>query len=319
MSARRASTPIVIVLLLAAGLALLAWWRQDDDRPLPAAEDKPAAAPGARSPPPNAAASREQIAAAHSLPASSELARLMALAQAGNARANCQVAYELLRCQHQHQQSGRNRILLGLLAERERIHEAEGDIEAANRVAGQQALLIESARVCQEIPPELAALGGQFLRQSALRGDPVGMMAYAQGYQFNPSGRGMAVDPTFEAWRDEAPAMLHRALLAGLPSAAFSLSLAYHEDVGTPSSLVPDDPYRAAVYHILSTRLFRTGEQRAWLDKLDLDQLQRARQEAERLHGQLFKGESFGPREQQIQYPTHYQPNRSAPACELPQ
>ncbi len=205
--------------------------------------------------------------------------------------------------------------MLAMLAERERILEAEGDLAAANRLAGEQALLIEAAKTCDAIPEPLRDRGSRYLRQSALAGDPAGMLAYGLGHQFNPSGRGMVADTTFEAWREEAPAMLHRALLAGQPAAAWSLAVGYRDDMGTSNSLIPDDPYRAAVYYLLSARLFGTAEHQYWLDPLDAEQLQAARLEAGRLHGEVFEGRLHPRSEMYSMTPMFYQPNRSRSPC----
>lgn len=245
------------------------------------------------------------------------IAELVVRAGAGDAKAACQLGFELLRC-HEGARAF-DRTMLKLLAEDERTNEANGDLAAANKLAEQQALQLVRAQACRDIPANLRGRGSYYLRQSALAGDPSGMLAYGLGYQFSPSGRGMLVDPTFEAWREEAPLMLERALFAGQPSAASTLAWGYRDDSGHPSSLIPDDPYRAAVYHLLWTRLFRRSEQHAWLGKLAPEELRSARLEAERLHSDAFDGRRYDSNETHAYPPYLSHPSHSRPPCELPQ
>lgn len=244
------------------------------------------------------------------------IAELVVRADAGDAKAACQLGFELLRC-HEGARAY-DRTMLRHLAEAERTNEEKGDLAAANKLAEQQALQLARAQACRDIPADLRGRGSYYLRQSALAGDPSGMLAYGLGYQFSPSGRGMLVDPTFEAWREEATVMLERALLAGQPSAAFTLAMGYMDDMGHPASLIPDNPYRAAVYHLLWTRLYRASEQRGWLEKLDPEELQAARREAERLHADVFAGRRYDSSETYLYPPYLSHPSRSRPPCELP-
>lgn len=317
MTTRRAwLLGLVTGLLVAAAAFFLARTQPEAETTAPAAAT--AASPAGIS---AASTSREQTqddrptSAAGSAPPAG-LTGLVALADAGDRQAACQVGYELLRCAHR--QSRREAVILSMLAERERTLEAEGDLAAANRLAGEQALLIEAAKTCDTIPEPLRDRGSHYLRQSALAGDPAGMLAYGLGHQFNPSGRGMAADTTFEAWREEAPAMLHRALLAGQPAAAWSLAVGYRDDMGTSNSVIPDDPYRAAVYYLLSARLFGTAEHQDWLDRLDAEQLQAARLEAGRLHAGVFEGRLHPRSEMYSRPPMSYQPNRFPSPCGPP-
>ena len=314
MTTRRAwLLGLVAGFLVAAAAFFFARMQPEAETTAPAAAT--AASPAGTS---EASASREQAqddrptSASGSAPPAG-LTGLVALADAGDRQAACQVGYELLRCAHR--QSRREAVMLSMLAQRERILEAEGDLAAANRLAGEQALMIEAAKSCDAIPAPLRNRGSHYLRQSALAGDPVAMLAYGLGHQFNPSGRGMVADTTFEAWREEAPAMLHRALLAGQPAAALGLAVGYHDDMGTSNSLIRDDAYRTAVYHLLSVRLFGTAEFRDWLDPLDAKQLQAARLEAGRLHADVFEGRLHPRSDMYLMPPMYYQPNRSGPPC----
>lgn len=152
------------------------------------------------------------------------LAGLVALADAGDRQAACQVGYELLRCAHR--QSRREAVMLAMLAERERTLEAEGDLAAANRLA-----------------------------------------------------------------------------------------VGYRDDMGTSNSVIPDDPYRAAVYYLLSARLFGTAEHQDWLDPLDAEQVQGARLEAGRLHAGVFEGRLHPRSDLYPRLPMSYQPNRFPSPC----
>lgn len=309
MSRARRTAIIVPVVLLASAIA--AWLRFDGSPAYDDAAPPAAASPGAADtptvPPPPAGV---PVAVA----TSPVLSRLEQLADAGDGRAACELAYDLLSCAHR--LAARDRSMLSLLAERERALEAEGDLEGANRIAGEQARLLATAGACQAIPARLRGRGGEYLRRAALSGEPVAMLAYAQGYQFNPSGRGWATDPTFEAWRVEAADMAHRALNAGNPWAAFVLSQAYRDDAGIPNSLVPDDPYRSAVYHLLWVRLYGSTEQAAWLAPLTADRQAAARREAERIHAGVFRGRTFDAASRRRSSPMHHRADSTA-ACEF--
>lgn len=314
MSRRRVAA-LGLVLLMAAGSIALYRTKPRDGVTTPLAQ-----APATRPKPPTGAPPAPKPVAPTPAPSAvpadkgDVFADLRERADAGDSRAACNLAYHLLSCRHRSRRfEGR---MLADMAEAEREFEDKGRLAAANRLADRQARLLAMAGICRGIPDALKDAGSQYLRQAALAGDPTAMLAYANGFQFAPSGRGMAADPTFDAWRNESPALLHRALESGDPRAVFRLALAYHDDMGFPSLLIPDDPYRAGVYHLLWVRLFRAREQRMWMDALDPAQEAAARREASRLHEQLFQGRRFESDSTMVLHPTLHWMGTTATPCE---
>ena len=127
------------------------------------------------------------------------------------------------------------------------------------------------------------------------------MVAYAEGQHWPPSTRGVALGREFDLWRQEAPGMMHAALRAGNPSAAYILQLNYGDDFGFLSALIPDDPYQGLVHHLLAVRLFGFREHTRFALGLDAAEIERARREAAAMHARYFDGRSF-PRNWAMQY-----------------
>jgi hypothetical protein len=128
----------------------------------------------------------------------------------------------------------------------------------------------------------------------------------------------VALAPEFDQWRREAPGLVHAALRAGNPVAAYILQLSYHDDFGFLSGLIPNDDYRRYTYHLLVARLFGHREIPAFAGGLDAAQMERARQEAAAMHARYFDGRRF-PSHLALQYPPYIRhPVEPAPAfCEL--
>lgn len=229
-----------------------------------------------------------------SAPLADTLPLLRARADAGDRRAACRLATELIRCQQAPLFPVDTEAL-------EREYDAKGNYAAANQMAEQALWHREQALRCRDVPAELADRGGDYLRQAALAGDASAMLAYAEGMHWRLDLRGVALDPRFDRWRVEAPQMARRAFEAGLPAANFYLWMAYQDDFSLLGSLVPNDPYRAHVHHLLMSRLFGwrepTGERR----NLSPGELQRALREADGLHQRLYGGRRFPSNEAMLQ------------------
>lgn len=322
MNRRRRVTGWLLVALAAA--AAWAWW-QTRDRwatagdatqatqapPSPVRErDADATTPMARAlpvppaplPPPDA-------------PLAQVLPGLRATADAGDRRAACRLGMELLRCQHL---GAWNRQMERFMGEQaEAAYESEGNLAAANQVAEEKLWRIERLAQCRAVPADLQAEGARYLRQAALAGDPYAMLAYAEGHHWPPSSRGIALDPMFDQWRREAPAMMHAALRAGNPTAAFILQINYSDDLGFLSALVPNDAYRSYAYHLLAVRLFGHTEQPGRTRGLDAGEIERARREADDMHARYFDRRRF-PSSHAMRYPPYMRvPDSQWPAfCE---
>lgn len=291
-------------LVAVAGLLILGalGWQlaRRPDAPLPA--ESPAGETTAAPRPPRAAPASAPKAALDldaplppaSAPLADTLPLLRARADAGDRRAACRLATELIRCQ----QVPLFPIDMDVL---EREYEAEGNYAAANQMAEQALWQREQVLRCRDVPAELADRGGDYLRQAALAGDASAMLAYAGGMHWRLDLRGVALDPRFDRWRAEAPQMAHRAFEAGLPAANFYLWMAYQDDLSPIGSLVPNDPYRARVHHLLMARLFGWREPQGTMGELTPGELERAVREADALHQRVYRGRRFRSAEAMLQ------------------
>lgn len=302
---------LVVVAFVAAGLAI--WWHGPAEPVGEPADAAPASdTPGTldvgetiepASTAGTTAAMREPVPLPpHDAPLAQILPDLHARADAGDRRAACRLGMELLRCQH----LGTWDALVSKVMEgdAEMEFEAQGNLAAANSIAEERLWRIERLQQCRGVPESLRSQGAHYLRQAALAGDPHAMLAYAEGHHWSPNGRGIALGADFDRWRQEAPGMMHAALRAGNPTAAFMLQMNYSDDFGFLSAMIPDDTYRSYVYHLLSVRLFGHRENQRLARDMDAASMERASQEAIQLHERYFKGRRF-PSSMALRYPPH--------------
>ncbi|WP_374472731.1 hypothetical protein [Arenimonas sp.] len=309
--------------LAAASVAV--WWQQGrpDPAPVPAVaapvDDTPRGRDAGESPGPASTAAAAMRGPTPLPPQDAPLAQILpdlhARANAGDRRAACRLGMELLRCQH----LGTWDALISRFkkGDAEAEYEAEGNLAAANAVAEERLWRIERIQQCRGVPEKMRSQGAYYLRQAALAGDPHAMLAYAEGQHWSPDGRGIALGPEFDRWRQEAPGMIHAALRAGNPTAAFTLQWSYFDDLGFLSAMIPDDTYRGYVYHLLAVRLFGHRENQRLARDMDAASMERARQEAIQLHERYFKNRRF-PSSMALRYPPHIRSRaEGAPAfCE---
>lgn len=220
-------------------------------------------------------------------PLSGILRPLRARADAGDRKAACRLALELLRCER--------------IAEWQlQVKPAESLYDASSRANTDPALAAYRDRQsewirrrleqCQAVPDDMRSRGTHYLAQAALAGEPEAMVRYAEGHHWPLLGQGMLAGPAFDRWRRDVPGMVERALRAGDPRAAYLLQMAYFDDFGLHSALVPDDPEQALVMHVLVSRLYGTSELPVFRDRVDASTLVRARARAEQLHRDHFDG-----------------------------
>ena len=325
MSQRR-TTITGLLVLLALAVAMFAWLGREPVATVDDARDVVDVAASDENTPPGLPAPgiREPVPVqpaplpAPDTPFAQALPALRAAADAGDRRAACRLGLELLRCQHL---GAWDALMEKYTSEdAEAAWVAQGNLAAANHVAEEKLWRIESLEQCRVVPADLHGQGTRYLRQSALAGDPHAMFAYAEGHHWPPSMRGMAVDPAFDPWRREAPAMMHAALRAGNPSAAYILQINYTDDFGFLSGMIPNDPYRSYTYHLLVVRLFGHKERPGFARGLDASAIESARREAARMHEQYFGGRQFPP-ELSLVYPPYVRPSNGRPttSCEMAQ
>lgn len=286
MSPRQGRAAIVLIVCL--GLAV-AWLFLS-----PGVEQRIATPTPAASPPPSPSrAATDAIPASVPGPASAPLppddaplslvaGSLQARADAGDRKAACRLGIELVRCQQLD-------LMTTHASWRETLTAEGGD---AVQVAQRQATL-RLVEQCRALPAPLRAQGGRYLVQAARAGEPEAMLRYANGEHFPLDARGLFADPQFDTWRREAPAMMQRAFVAGVPEAAMLMLSAYDDDYGLLSGLVEDDPARAAALHALMIRLHGWNDRSLAARRLDAATLLRARAQAETWHRDLFDGRRY--------------------------
>jgi hypothetical protein len=209
---------------------------------------------------------------------------LKARADAGDSRAACRLAIELLRCQHLEQakaiQTADGLPLDVSMARR-------GQLDFADRLAEMDIRKIELGQQCQAVEPVLIAKAAHYLASAARAGEPEAMLRYATGEHHGVLGEmGFIRDPDFERWRRDAPGMLLRAAQAGRVDAAHALGTAYRTDMSPYSGLIPDDPLQGHAWRLLESRLL--GSSRPAVDSSDANLQVQATALAEQWHQRYF-------------------------------
>lgn len=278
-----------IVLLATIGFA--GWWmtRRDNVPEAPPTEATAGEQAVASAPPPESPA---RIAARvpppaplppWDMPLEELVATLQPRADAGDSRAACRLAAELLRCARNDTAIEAHRRYSSLGSE---TYDQQGRLDIANRMDEQMVRRMERQIQCRDVPAEVLARGGDYLAQAARAGEPEAMIRYATGEQWNLHFDDALADPGFDAWRRDAPAMLHRAVAAGAPEAVFLLYAAYSDDFSPYTGLVDDDRVQSQAYRMLFLRLQGRVE---WVDRrLDAATVQRARDVATTWHRQYY-------------------------------
>lgn len=215
---------------------------------------------------------------------------LAAHAQAGNARAACRLAFELLRCRHSLRMD-RLRHLQTATAE---AIASEGDIERAIQADEATLRIAESAMVCRKVDAGLHEQANDFLVQAANARIPYAMYLYGTGEHIQQDP-GFAARPEFDAWRRTAPAMMIAARDAGIPDAASYLAHAYSNEWPLGAAMFADDPVQAnAHWHLMS--LLRSGvpgSSHPYARGLDADKEDASLQLARRLHARAYGGRIY--------------------------
>lgn len=171
---------------------------------------------------------------------------LVARADAGDARAACQLAAELYLCREQ-----------ALLA--------SGQPPKARRPGD------AAAGRCDLLFAGHAGRHFGWLRQAAFAGEPEAMLRYAVGEAFGVPGDSYAFlrAADFDTWRREAPALLQTLFEAGYPEVLVYLMLTSDPMFGGQlANLLPPDPARERAYLELLSMMASGGEDAAMLATL---------------------------------------------------
>ena len=222
-------------------------------------------------------------------PLETVLELLAARADAGDAKAACRLAMELIHCENVFYFMS---IPAFRGADEEAALESKGDLDAADRVAEAELERLRVAEECRAVPARLRDKAPQYLAQAARAGVPEAMVRYADGQFWPPDGRGMYSDPEFDRWRRDAEGLLSRALAAGVPEAPFVLLVSHQGDFHGVSGLVRDDPVKAEALHQLMVRL-HGWRVRPVASRLDAESLAKAHAMAKQWHEGPFRGRRY--------------------------
>ena len=248
------------------------------------------------------------------VPVDAIAATLQQRADAGDSRAACRLAAELIRCRQ-------DAYVLAMDAKPGAPLSAplarDGKLDAAIAADERMLRLAEHQKRCRALPDGLLARAGDYLARAARAGEPEAMILYLEGQHFPPTGMGHIADPGFDAWRRDAPAMAQALLRRGEPEAVFILSLAYGDDETWFGGLVPDDAVLNEAYRQLMRRL-RGNAGYTRPSTLAADDLLRAHALAEDWHARHFNQRRVeqGDITRRLTLMTHRRPESSPAPCE---
>lgn len=309
-SSRWVRLALVLLMCLAAGLVAWLALRSTDATlaaaPLvPAAVDPVVVATAANEPGPE-----QDQASQYVLPV--QVRDLAARADAGDARAACNLGALLGKCRHSGALHFKD-VQIEQLRQQEAAAEAKGDLKAANQTA-QWLLLVENhIKYCRNLPPPYLQRAPRYLRQAAFAGDPQAMVRYLRGDAFAALGSVGGHDfsgPDFRQWRREAPGMLQLLLREGRPEAALLL-LEAHSTLGNNLSLItPPDPTLDQAYLWLARRLFKDLHlPDGWRESpVDAAAAREAEALARRWHAEYFRDEQLSIGTDVLDYPHPFTP-----------
>lgn len=193
-------------------------------------------------------------------PHASDVHPLVLQAEAGDRRAACALGVRLLACRYSSFYPDER---LEALAHEEARAERQGDIAGANHFA---TLLLHGRtlrRNCDGLPEGLRARSLEFLRQSALAGEPESIIRYATGQALgNQQAMGQYAflrTTEFDTWRAEARPMVEALQASGQPEAVLVMLQATRTQSHL-AMVLPRDPVRDAAYSLLARRLFGEHE-----------------------------------------------------------
>ena len=310
---------VSLALLVALLLGSAAWlaWRSPTARTEGATAPSASIAEEATTPP----ASSRPTASPSPIPLPPSNAPIDAIAttlqqraDAGDSRAACRLAAELIRCRQ-------DAAFLAAVADpnapmSDRLARA-GKLDQAISLDERMLAMSQQQQQCRALPEGLLGRAGEYLAQAARAGEPEAMILYVEGQHFPPTGMGRLADPGFEAWRRETPAMAQALLRRGEPEAVFILALAYGDDEDWFGGLVPDDAVLNEAYSQLLRRLTGSaGHSRP--STLGAEDTLRARALAEDWHARHFDNQRIDKSEltRRLTLMTHRRPESSPAPCE---
>lgn len=207
-------------------------------------------------------------------------------ADAGDARAACRLAVELIRCRTSAETTSRGG--LDQMRELEEGFAKDEKLVAADWLAARQLRHIEATQRCSGVTETQHRLAGHYLQQAARSGINEALVRFAdgQGFHSTQSMYGVLQEPQFEQWRRDAPGFVQQALAQGEPAATQLLIMAYSDDNSLFAGLVRDDPVAFRAQRLLQARL--RGSPVTVATNLDPQQEGQAQAQAARMHRAYF-------------------------------
>lgn len=239
---------------------------------------------------------------------------LEARADAGDSRAACRLAVELLRCAQIED------FLSTATAEDgtgvfEQSSERDSRLDDADRWAHEQVWHIRTREQCRQLPQALHARSWDMLRGAALASEPEAMLRYAQGTALQTSRGFQLGHPGLDDWRREAQPMMERAFRAGHREAAMLLWAGHVFDNEPYAGLITNDRERALALHILSS--LQRGVGMPPLERFNAAQIATAMRQAEAWHKTYFGGRTVAkPRDMGMISPLAQHDPGAAAHCE---
>lgn len=214
---------------------------------------------------------------------------LQTRADAGDGKAACRLAIELLRCRHS------KNVSKYFLAQSVDYNLLEANVSLKDKLTSQNALderrlvYLEKNKSCNNISDDQYKQVFKYLRQGAYAGEPDALVPYIDGTGLG-NDLSFIRDRNFDVWRSDALPLIEAALHRGLPESVVFLSSGYVEDLGLFSALLEDDPFRAEVMRQLYFQLFSIAPT-ATDNKLTMEQNSAALRKSKELFVNNFRGQ----------------------------
>lgn len=177
-------------------------------------------------------------------------------ADAGDGKAACRLAIELLRCRFSKNMSNYySSKSAGPDLAAENGITLKDKLFTQNSEDEQHIRYLEKNRSCSNISDEQYKQAFKYLRQGAYAGEPDALVPYIDGAGLAPDFSAMR-DRNFDTWRSDAVSLADSALRRGVPESLTLLGSAYTDDVSMFGGLVENDPFQAEVMRQLYFQLF---------------------------------------------------------------
>lgn len=210
-------------------------------------------------------------------------------ADAGDGKAACRLAIELLRCRHSRNVS---KYFLTQSADMNLLETGDSlksKLSSENAMDERRLEFLEKNKSCINISDDQYKQAFKYLRQGAYAGEPDALVPYIDGTGLG-TNLSFIRDRNFDVWRSDALPLIQSALQQGLPESVVFLSSGYFEDSGLFSALLEDDQYQAEVMRQLYFQLFSVAPT-VTDNQLTIEQNRAALRKAKELFASNFRGQ----------------------------